>query len=199
MTPQDIITSARYILNDTDSVLPRQSSTELLGYVNAGLLEIALLRPELFQKVGDYTCIPSQSEQSITFSDALSLIKVLSIHGGAALTQFDIGQMDAFLPGWRASTVASASQWGAYPGDELRFFVYPPAPATTQVLDVLYVKIPSVLAIGDSITEIPASLSSALVDFVVARASQKDDEHSDSGRAVASYNAFVSKVKGGTQ
>lgn len=199
MTPQDTISSARYILNDPDNGTPRQSTAELLGYVNDGLLEIAALRPDLFQKIGDYTCIPSQSEQAITFSDAQALVRVLSIHGGSALTPFDIGQMDAFSPGWRAATVASASQWGAYPGDPLRFFVYPPAPVAQQVLDVLYIKIPTVLALADQITEIPASFSVALVDFVVSRASQKDDEHSDSGRAVASYNAFVSKVKGGTQ
>lgn len=197
MTPQDTITTARFLLNDTDTVAPRQSTTELLGYVNAGLLEIAALRPELFQKVGDYTCVASQSEQAVTFSDALALVRVLSIHGGAALTPCHIETMDAFLPGWRATTPAAAEQWLAYPGDSLRFFIYPPAPATAQVLDILYVKIPATLAIGDSITEIPASLTSALVDFVVSRASQKDDEHSDSGRAVAAYNAFVSKVRGG--
>jgi hypothetical protein len=196
MSPQDVITEARYQINDTDSTEYRQSDAELLIYVNAGMKEISTIRPDLFLTIGDYTCIQSQCEQVITFQDAQRLVSPICIHGGAALTQFDIGTIDAFLPQWRAATVGAATQWARYEGDPLRFFIYPPAPASVQTLDVQYIKLPTSLAISDTISEIPANMAPALTDYVVYRASSKDDEHSDSGRAVASYSAFVAKIKG---
>ena len=196
MSPQDAITEARYLLNDTDSTEYRQSNAELLGYVNDCMREISTIRPDLFLTVGDYTCIQSQCEQVITFQDAQRLVMPTCIHGGAALTRFDIGTLDTFLPQWRAATPAAATQWSQYQGDPLRFFIYPPAPASVQVLDIQYIKLPTALLIDDTITEIPASMLPAITDYVVYRASSKDDEHSDSGRAVASYGAFVAKIKG---
>lgn len=197
MTPQDIITTARYLLNDTNSDGYRQSNTELLLYVNDGMREISKLRPDLFLIVADHTCAISTVEQTLAFSTAQALVRVVSISGGAALTPFDMDTMDAFNPSWRTDTAAAATQWSKHPGDPLRFFVYPSAPATSQVLDVLYVKNPTSLAIGDSITEVPLLVQPALVDYVVSRASEKDDEHSASGRVAASYAAFAAKVGGG--
>lgn len=196
MTPQSIITEARYILNDVTVGEYRQSDTELLGYVNDGISEIAILRPYMFQTVGDYACIPSQCEQVTTFANASMIKKVLCIHGGAALTEFDVDMMNVFTPSWRSDTVGAARQWARMEGDLLRFFVYPPAPATAQTLDILYLANPTVLAIGVTITEIPAVFITALTDYVVFRASSKDDEHSNSGRSAALYQRFVAVVGG---
>lgn len=197
MTPQDIITRARDVTNDTVSSAYRQSDTELLRYFNDGVREISLLQPNIFQVIGDYVCTPSQSEQAISFTSAQAIVKVLCVHGSTALTEFSMDAMSAFNPGWRADTVGSAKQWCRAQGDLLRFFVYPPAPAATQTLDILYVVSPTDLAIGATITAIPDSLTPALVDYVVFRAESKDDEHGSSGRAVAAYQRFVSVVKGG--
>lgn len=194
MTPQDIITSARYVLNDTDAIGYRNTDSELLGWVNGGLREISAARPDMFSFVGDYTCAVSSVEQQVTFTDAQEVLKVLCIHNGAALTSFDMDTMDSFKPGWRSSAVGAATQWSKHPVDPLRFFIYPPAPATAQILDLLYVRVPTTLAIGDSITEIPASLTPALVDYLVYRAESKDAEHVNSGRAVAHGAAFVAKI-----
>ena len=109
MSPQDVITEARYPLNDTDSDEYRQSDVELLTYVNAGMKEISTIRPDLFLAIGDYTCIQSQCEQVITFQDAQRLVMPICIHGGAALTRFDISTIDTFLPQWRAATTGSTS------------------------------------------------------------------------------------------
>jgi len=195
-TPQDTITTARYLINDTDAISPRQSDAELLGYFNDGLRELSSLRPDLFQTIGDYTCIAGQCDQQITFPDAQGIAQVLSIHSGAALTPFDIPTMDAFNPSWRADTAAAATQWSRFASDPLRFYIYPKAPVTLQTLDVLYIKNPAALLVGDTITEVPSGMIPALVDYVVYRAMSKDDEHSNSGRAAASLTAFVSKVKG---
>jgi hypothetical protein len=120
---------------------------------------------------------------------------VLCIHGGNALTPFDMPTMNAFRPGWRADAEGPAKQWTRKPGDPLRFFIYPKAPAS-QTLDVSYIRIPLTLGLDDAINEIPAGFLPALVDYVIYRAESADDEHSNSGRAANHYQSFVALIKG---
>lgn len=194
-TAQALITAARHVLNDTSDT-PRQTDAELLLYLNDGIKEVSALKPGLFVTVGDVVCSPDVVEYLVAFPDAQSLVRVLCIHNGSALTEFDLMTMDAFQPDWRVSASGSATQWARYPENVMRFFIHPPAPAV-QTLDVMYVKSPKTLLIGDTITEVPAGVFPALVDYILYRASAKDDEHSDSGRAAAMYTAFVVKIKGG--
>jgi hypothetical protein len=195
MTPQDIITIARYILQDTSASDPRQSDTELLGYVNDGVKAVHNLRPELFSTIGDFVCTDGQCEQSLSFGSATSLVEVLCIHGGAALIPFDIASMDQFNPDWRADTAGAATQWAKFPNDPLKFFVYPKAPAS-QTLDVRYIRLPSTYAIGAEITDLPSGVQPAMVDYVVYRAESKDNEHVLSQRAANHYAAFTAMFKG---
>lgn len=198
MTPQDIITSARYILNDTNAVSAgyRQSDTELLGYVNDGVREVSVLQPIYFSTVGDYVCIAGQCEQTVTFTDVSSLIEVLAIHDGAALTVFDMMTMNMYNPGWRTDTAAPARQWSRFSNDPLKFFIYPKSP-TTQTLDVRYLRTPDTYTIDEEIIpDLPAALQTALVNYVVYRAESKNDESVANGRAAAFYQAFAALVKG---
>ena len=196
MTPRDIINQARLITLDTDAALPRQSDAELLSYVQEGLREAAVMRPDLFSTVGDMTCTPGQCEQSITFQDAVSLMDVLCIHGDMALTPFDRTTMDQFNPAWRTDAAGPAEQWAPLNGDPLAFFIYPPAPSG-QVLDVRYVRNPAVYALDDTIGDLPAAYQPALADYVVYRTESKDDEHVLTQRAASHYAAFKSKFGAG--
>jgi len=198
MTPQDIIKQARFITNDagTSAAIYRQDDPELLTYVNEGLKEAAIIRPELFSTVGDMTCTAGQCEQAITFLDAIQLLDVLCIHGGTALTPFDRATMDQFRPGWRTDPAGPAQNWAPLNGDPLQFFIYPRAPVG-QVLDVRYVRNPGVYALGDTISDLPASYLPALVWAVVYLAESKDDEHVLSQRAIMARQRFVEIMKGG--
>lgn len=195
MTPADILTDARYILQDADSAGYRQSNDELLVYVNDGIAEASVLRPDWFQSKRSVTCTPGTVEQSLTFSDAQAILRVIGITGGAALTPFDLAAMDAFNRNWRNDTAAAARQWSKDPGDPLRFYVYPKSPAG-QSVDVLIVKNPTSVALNDAIADVPASAKQALVMYVVAKAEMKDDEFVNSGRAVAAYQNFVDIIRG---
>lgn len=194
-TVQDIITTARNLYNDT-VVTYRALDAELLGYFNDGLKEIAALQPAVYTKIGDLTCTVGTCEQSVTFVEAMAVIDVLCIHDGAALTPFDMATMNAFNPGWRTDTAGAAVQYCKAEGLPLTFFIYPKAPATAQIIDIKYVRIPTIHAITDTITEIPAYMLPALSQYIVAKAESKDDEHSNSGRATAAYQLFVGMVKG---
>lgn len=193
MKPSEIISTARVTLNDTDAVAPRQDDTELLRYVNEGIKEIATYKPELFSTIGDMACSAGLCEQSITFLDAATLIEVMCIHGGAAVTPFDRAAMDLFRPGWRNDAQGPAENWAPIEGDPLNFLIYPPAPPG-QVLDVRYVRNPSVYALEDVISDLPDTYVPALVDYVIYRAESKDDEHVLSQRAQSHYTAFLAKI-----
>lgn len=194
MTPQHIIDEARYITNDagTGAAIFRQSDDELLIYVNGALREAAILRPDLFSAIGDMVCTPGQCEQSITFLDAISLLDVLCIHDGNALTRTDRATMDQFRPTWRNDPAGQAENWIPLDGDPLKYFVYPKAPMA-QVVDIRFVRNPTFYTIDETIFELPASYLPALADYVVYRAETKDDEHVLSQRAVSHFAAFKSK------
>jgi hypothetical protein len=196
MTPRDIIQQARYLTLDTDSVVPRQSDDELLSYVNEGLREACILRPDLFTSIGDMTCAAGQCEQSVTFLDAVRLVDVLCIHGGRAITPMDRVAMDLFRPNWRADAPGDAQNWAPMDGDPLAFFIYPAAPPG-QVLDVRYVRNPAEVAIDDVIADLPVAYQPALAWAVVHYAESKDDEHVLSQRAVMARQRFVEIMKGG--
>lgn len=194
MTPATIITLARDPLNDTDAVTPRASDAELVRAVNAGIKELAIIQPALFTRVHSFTCAAG-AEQTLDITTDISLVNVLSIHNGAGLTPFDRAAMEAFKPAWRSDSQAGAQQWAPIEGSPLRFLIYPPS-TNGQVLDVESVRAPAEYALADSITELPSVVESALARFVIGWCESKDDEHVNSGRATASYQAFVALVKG---
>jgi hypothetical protein len=199
MTPQSIIDDARYILQDADSAGYRQTDAELLAYVQSGIAEASVLRPDWFQSKRSMVCTVGECEQSLTFADAQAILRVVGVTGGAAMTPFDLAAMDAFNRNWKADTAGPARQWSAYPGDLLKFYIWPKAPATAQSIDVMYTRNPITLALGDTITDVPQSAQPALVMYVVAKAEMKDDESVNSGRAIAAYQNFIGLIKGTAQ
>lgn len=195
MTPQSIITTARQLINDNDSLGFRQTNDELLRYVNDGIREASLLESKYFYTSGNFQCLQSQTEQTVTFADAQKLIDVLRIKDGSQVFQTSIAAIAQFNPNWSSDPEGAAQNWARYEGDPLRFYIYPKAP-NMQLLEVIYVRNPAVYALNDPIGEIPQSWESAIADYVIYRAESKDDEHTVSGRAMASYSSFKSKITG---
>lgn len=195
MTPQSIISLARYIVNDTDSALYRQSNDELVKYVNAGLQEACELMPESFRTTGDFTCTSGQTEQAVNFEDARRLVDVVRIKNGSAVFITDLNTLSQFNPTWATDDAAAAQNWAPKSGDPLRFYIYPKAPVS-QVLEIDYIRNPSTVALEDAIANVPLTWESALADYVVYRAESKDDEHVNSGRAALHYASFVQKITG---
>jgi hypothetical protein len=195
MTPQSIISLARYILKDTENGHFRQSDAELVGYVNAGLKEACELRPEAFRATGDYTCTSGQTEQAISFDDARQLVGVVRIKNGSAVHLMDLNALSQFNPSWASDTAGPAENWAPKPGDPLRFYIYPKAPVS-QVLEIDYIRNPGSFALNDTISNIPLTWESALADYVIYRAESKDDEHVLSNRSAQHYASFVQKITG---
>ncbi len=194
-TPREVISTARYIItdNDPDGVF-RQENDELVGYVNDGLREISIILPQLFLATTDLPCVPGKVEQAISFADAQVLIDVIRVKGGRFLLPADMAAMSAFNPNWAEADAGEPGNWFRHANDPLRFYLSRKAPAD-QVLEVKYVRSPVVVTIDDEITDVSSSFMPALANYVIYRAESKDDEHVNSGRAAAHYQAFVGLVK----
>lgn len=196
MTPRTIIASARTVINDTDSVLYRQSDTELLKYVNDGLKEASMLSPGDFISTGDYACVQDQTEQKITFIDGQALLSVIRVKNGPRVHFCDDKALSQFNPDWEDEDAGPAVNWMRMPQDKLRFYIYPKAPSM-QTLEVSYLRNPKTYGIDEEIDDCPETWEPALADYVIYRAESKDDEHAVSGRAASHYQAFTGKIKGG--
>lgn len=186
---------ARSIYNDQDTVSLRISTTDLLGFVNDALKECSIIATKYFQTSGDFTCTAGQTEQAITFADAQSILDVVRIKDGKAVLPMDMMAMSAFNPDWASDDAAPAQNWTRHANDPLRFYIYPKAP-DMQLLEVMYIRNPLVYALNDTIGEVPESFAPAFADYVIYRAESRDDEHSNSSRAVSHYQAFVQKLGG---
>jgi hypothetical protein len=195
MTPQSIINIARSIYNDNESNFYRISNLELLGFVNDGLKECSRIISDYFKSTGNYTCTENQTEQVLNFEDAQLILDVIRIKDGKSVLPMDMMAMSAFNPDWASDNAAPAQNWTRHANDPLRFYIYPKAP-DMQLLEVMYIRNPLVYALDDTISEVPESFAPAFADYVIYRAESRDDEHSNSSRAVSHYQAFVQKLGG---
>lgn len=194
-TPRQVIQTARHLVNDNDpDGVFRQENDELLGYVLDGLREMSIIVPQLFFTTGDIECEPGTIEQAISFADAQVLVDVIRVKGGRFVLPADMSALSAFNPNWADATEDAPSNWFRHGNDPLRFYLSRKAPAG-QILEVKYVRNPASVTIDEEITDVPSSFVPALANYVVYRAESKDDEHVNSGRATAHYQAFVALVK----
>jgi hypothetical protein len=197
MTPQTCINTARSMINDTSSVLYRQSNDELVKFFNDGLKECCELSPDHFKTTGNFTCTPDITEQALDYVDAREFLAVIRIQNGKAIHQMDMNAMNMFNPDWASDTAGTPQNWAKMNGEKLRFYLYP-KPATMQVLEVSYIRNPAEYELDDVVDDVPTTWETALAWYIVHMAEMKDDEHAVSGRALASYQRFKGLILGVT-
>lgn len=188
MLMSDAVTEARGVLNDTRATSYRYSDTDLVKYGNDALDALALIKPSLFYDFYQHTCTAG-SMQVISDPDSLGVVDVLMVIGGNALTKQNMLSMTLDNPGWISAVEGAAIHWLPYGNDDLRFFLYPPAPEG-QVVGVLQKKSPPELALSDTIPVAP-SYFPLIVDYIVGMASARDDESVNSGRMAAFMKLFA--------
>lgn len=195
MTPQTCINTARAMINDTNSVLYRQSNDELVKFFNDGLKEASELSPDHFKTTGNFTCTPNITEQAVTYLDAQEFLAVIRIKDGKAVHEMDMSALNAFNPDWASDAAGTPQNWAKINGEKLRFYLYP-KPATMQLLEVSYIRNPAEYTINQTVDDVPATWEVALAWYIVHMAEMKDDEHVSSGRALAAYQRFRGLIMG---
>lgn len=190
MTPAEIITECRRLLNDT--VEPyRYSTTMLLGYVNQALKRTAVLRPDLFGVVGDIPTTANSAIQSLP-ADAHRLIDLFQVKNGDTLTETDRETLSRYTPSWMNET-GTPVNFIRHPRNPTKFFLYP-RPGAGVLLVGEYASSPADATLEQELAQPSETFFGALVDCVMFLASSVDDEHVNSGRTKVFLDSFTQQL-----
>lgn len=198
-TGQNVVDAAHAILADINTYW---QDTYLLGWLNSGLKEVVLMKPNALVTAASMKCVAG-TKQAIP-TGGLMLIEVTRNMGttdgttpGRVITPLSRQSLDSSNPLWHTSAAAAEARHFVY---DVRypkvFYVYPPQPITNQgYLEVMYGAAPTPLtAVGDTI-QLDDVYENILVDYVTYRAFGRDS--TDPANAAASkshYDAFIAAL-----
>lgn len=188
MTPTTVIAQVRQLVQDTRTPY-RYSDTMLLGFVNQALKRIVPFRPDIFTTIEPVTVTAGSVLQSLPAS-AVRLVEVFQVVGGGAVTEVNRETLDQMYPAWVSEDAGQPVNFMRHPRNPTKFFLYPRPASGTQLL-IEYVETPYDHGMGETITVVPESFFTAIIDCVVFLAESIDNEHVNSGRAKLFYDAFT--------
>jgi hypothetical protein len=188
MTPNEVITEVRRIIQDTRDPY-RYSDAVLLGFVNQTLKRMVMLRPDLFAVIGDFTTATGTVLQSCP-ADSTRLIEIFQVKNGNAVTEANRSTLDRTVPEWLNETPGQPVNFMRHVRNPNRFFVYP-APAAGVVLVGEYAQTPLDYTIDQEVTFPTDTYFPSVIDGTVFLAESIDNEHVNSGRAKLFQDAFV--------
>jgi hypothetical protein len=212
VTVGSVVTKARAVLQDTTSV--RWPDDELIGWINDGQREIALIKPDASSKNETMAMIPG-TKQSLP-AGALRLLRVVrnmidagANVGGRAIRLVSREILDAQQPDWHDPEVRGESEFGNlvkhYMYDEQdpqHFYVYPGISndytgALIPHIEIIYSANPDdVTQMSDPIS-IPDLYQNAILNYVLYMAYMKDAEYAGNAqRASSHYQIFTASVTG---
>ncbi len=198
VTGQNIADKAENILQDTSNT--RWTEPELLVWINAGVKEILVYKPNA-NPVTESVVTVAGTKQTLpaTGIQFLKAIRNMGTNGttpGGAITSLDMNVLDVAVPGWHTSTANAVSQYACFDSRLPKiFYLSPPQPTSSMgYVEISYSKLPADLAslaasIFDDLYEM------ALVDYVLYRAFLKDAEFAGSAvRADGHFKAFLNAL-----
>ena len=196
MTPNEVITEVRRLIQDT-KVTFRYSDAVLLGFVNQTLKKMAVLRPDLFAVIADFTTVPNTVLQSCP-TDSVRLMQIFQIKSGDAVTEVSKETLDQMYPNWVNETAGIPVNFMRHVRNPNKFFVYP-RPSAGVILVGEYAQSPATYAINDTVALLPDAYLTSVVEGAVYLAESVDNEHVNSGRAKLFQDAFVQGLGVGLQ
>lgn len=188
MTPNEIITEARRLIQDTKTPY-RYSDAVMLGFVNQTLKRMVTIRPDLFAVIGDFTTTANTVLQSCP-ADSTRLIEIFQVKNGNAITEVNRATLDRTAPNWQNEEAGQPVNFMRHVRNPNRFFVYP-RPEAGVVLVGEYAQTPPDYTLNQEIAYPTDAYFPVAVDGVVFLAESIDNEHVNSGRAKLFQDAFV--------
>ena len=188
MTPAEVISEARKLINDSRSPL-RYSDVDMLGFVNQTLKRTAMYRPDLFLQIGDISTAANTTVQSMP-ADSIRLVEIFGVKDGSTITEVDRDVFDQTYPGWRSEAAGTPVNFMRHVRNPNVYFLYP-RPVSGVILLAEYAKVPTDYALNDPIVAPIDAYFPTIVDGTVYLAESVDDEHVNSGRAKLFLDAFT--------
>ena len=191
MTPNEVITEARRLIQDTKTPY-RYSDAVMLGFVNQTLKRMVLLRPDLFAVIADFTTTANTVLQSCP-ADSNRLIEIFQVKNGNAVTEVNRETLDRTAPSWQNEAAGQPVNFMRHVRNPNRFFVYP-RPTTGVELVGEYAQTPPDYTLDQEITFPTDAYFPTVVDGVIFLAESIDNEHVNSGRAKLFQDSFVQSL-----
>lgn len=186
----DMIDTASQLLSDLTNV--SWSRTELLRWLNDGLLQMAVHAPATCARTADVTLAGNKAKQVLP-DDCLLLLTVFQEVGGGALTAVDRGAMNRENRKWMQATPGELLHYMYESDDPNVLYVYPPARAGA-VLNLSYAAQLQVAGEG-SVLPVADAYATALINYIVYRAFSKNSEAAGNPSAAGNfYQAFMSAL-----
>lgn len=180
MTPEQVLTEVRRLIQDTDATRYRYSDTALLGHMNQVIKRMCHVRPDLFIVYGD---IPTQAGKSLqTLPDgAVRLVEIYNVKGGGTVVETVRETLDETYPDWHSATAGTPENYVRHIRNPDKFFVTPP-PVAGTILVGEYVQVPQNYTLKQQI-DLSDAYFPIIVDGTIWLAESIDNEHVNSGRA----------------
>ncbi|MGH1374444.1 MAG: DUF6682 family protein [Cellvibrionaceae bacterium] len=199
VSADDVLASARRLLQDESSVVQRYSSGEMLAALNEGQRAIVLMRHSANTKVVAFK-LSGGARQSLP-EDGVAFFRLLRNLGadgatpGRAITGTTVEYLDLADPDWYVAADATRVwQFAADDRDDLAFYVWPPK--KDDYVELMYGAVPEEVTSEDDIT-LPDMWAAALADYIVYRMLAADtDNVANKERSENAYQHFVAQVSG---
>lgn len=184
VTVQGIIDRVRTQLIDTDAV-QRWSNTELLQWLTDGERTIVAIAPGASSTNATISLV-SGTLQPIPANGHM-LLSITRNTSGRAVRVVGRELMDAYNPDWHTATPTSLVQNYIFdPQQPRQFYVYPPNNGTGSV-DIVYSVMPAERTSMSDTLEVIDLYQTALVDYILYRAHQKDSDFAAGAAIAANY------------
>ena len=193
MKASDVINSAKTLLLDLPGT--RWTPTELRTYLSEGQRKLVDLKPSAYTTERDID-LQAGASQSLP-SDMMFLVDVLYnvADPQREVTRATLRDLDTVDPKWRNDPGDGGIDHFVYEPDIHPdiFYVYPAIPAdTTATIRLLASTMPAVVEKEDEELPLRDRYLPALIDYVVYRAYQKDNEEPENrNRSNEAYQRFL--------
>lgn len=191
MTPTQVITEVRRLIQDEDSTRYRYSDAALLGHMNQAIKRMCHSRPDLFVTYGD---IPTQAGKSMQRlpDGAVRLVEIFHVKNGDTVVETVRETLDETYPGWHSETPGTPTNFIRHIRSPEKYFLSPP-PASGVVLVGEYVETPPDYTMKQVI-DLPNVYFPTIVDGTIWLAESIDNEHVSSGRAEMFKKTFYESL-----
>lgn len=188
ITAGSIVAKAQIVLQDTTGIRWPDTS-ELLGWLNDGQREVAMMRPDACTVTSTSFSCAAGSRQTLPAA-ATALVDVVRNSSGNAVRKVPREILDAQRPGWHTETQAATKHYVYDPRTPREFFVYPPAVAAAA-LTLKYQTAPTDAASLAATITVDDIYAPPLIDYILWRAYSKDADYTaNAERASAARSAF---------
>ena len=183
-----VVTQARRLVQDTDTLEPRYGDDMLLGYANQALRRIAVARPDLFAVITEIEIEKASAEVSPP-GDSIRIISIHAAVGANTIVEIAKSKLDSTAPMWREATPAPPQNFARNLQNPNSAFVSPPAPAGQKLL-IEYAQTPPEYGVDEEVSLLPDAFRPVVVDYVVFLVESMSDESVASGRAALFLQSF---------